>query len=66
MYNSQIKVFQCDNCGKTISTYEKVWTKWHFPPKSTEIQNKPRKELELENALILCLNCAKNLLTKSF
>ncbi|WP_125605746.1 hypothetical protein [Lapidilactobacillus bayanensis] len=66
MYNSTTKEFQCDNCGKTISSYEEVWTKWKFPPQSTEMQNRPRKELEFENAPILCMRCAQDLLKKSF
>lgn len=62
MFDQDKKTFHCDNCGKLISTGEKVWTKWQFPPKPREAQMKARKELEFENAPIQCLACAKEIL----
>ena len=66
MFNNATKEFHCDNCEKMIQTGEKVWTKWNFPPKSSATQLKSRKELEFENAPILCLNCAEKLISKTF
>lgn len=62
MYNSKTKTFHCNNCGKVASTGEEVWTKWKFPPKVNATQMKPIKELEFENAPIICMACADKLL----
>ena len=59
MFNKEGKEFRCK---KVIDTGEVVWTKWPFPPKASAYQLKPRKELALINAPILCLNCSEKLL----
>ncbi|SFD62375.1 hypothetical protein SAMN04487887_102456 [Enterococcus casseliflavus] len=62
MFNKEEKEFRCNHCKKVIGTGEVVWTKWPFPPKASAYQLKPRKELALINAPILCLNCSEKLL----
>lgn len=66
MYDKNSKKFCCDSCGKQILSGEKCWTKWNFPPKITASQMKAIKELEFENAPILCLECADKIMTKKY
>ncbi|KAF1297190.1 hypothetical protein BAU15_06485 [Enterococcus sp. JM4C] len=66
MYASETKTFHCDNCGKQVVSGENVWTKWNFPPKVTAAQMKAIKELEFQNAPIICQTCSEELLSKSF
>lgn len=65
MFDNNTKEFYCNNCRKLIVEGEKVWTKWNFPPKSSSAQLKSRKQLEFENAYLLCLDCAKNCKTEN-
>lgn len=58
MYNYETKTVHCNNYSKVISTAEKVWRKWKFPPKVTVTQIKPMKELEFENTPLICLGCS--------
>lgn len=66
MFEPTTKTFHCNNCQKQIETDETVWTKWRFPPKNSAGQLKARKDLELQNAPILCETCAKEIITKAF
>lgn len=66
MFNSKEKTFHCNNCGKLILTDELVWTKWRFPAKSGSSQLKARKELEFENAPIICETCSKKIIKMPF
>lgn len=66
MYDEKTKKFHCNRCGKEITTWEKCWTKWQFPPKINSVQDKSRKALAEENAAILCLKCADEIFTEKF
>lgn len=66
MFDQKKKHFYCNNCQKEIQTGEKVWTKWNFPPDIHATQLKSRKELEFENAAILCMDCASTIMKKEF
>lgn len=66
MYESLTKKFFCNNCKKEINTGEKCWTKWRFPPKNNAVQYKSIKSLEYQNAPIICLICAQELILKEF
>lgn len=64
MYNATTKTFHCNNCYKEIKSWESCWMKAQLPLKSSEAQLKFRKQLELENAPILCLDCVEKLKNK--
>lgn len=66
MYDSKTKKFFCNNCEKEVSSGDKCWTKWTFPPKNNAFQDKSIKALEHQNAPIICLACAKELILKEF
>lgn len=66
MYNNKDKKFHCNRCDKVVSIGEKCWTKWNFPPKIMTTQMLPIKELEFQNAPILCLDCADKMMSEKF
>lgn len=66
IYIFETKTFHCNNCNKEISTWQEVWTKWKFPPKVTAPQLKSIKELEFENAPVICMTCADEIFRKHF
>ena len=66
MYIFETKIFHCNNCNKEISSGEEVWTKMEISAKVTAPQLKSIKELEFENALVICMTCTDEVFRKHF
>ncbi|AOM18548.1 hypothetical protein [Enterococcus faecium] len=66
MYIFETKIFHCNNCNKEISSGKRFGQKWKFPPKVTAPQLKSIKELEFENALVICMTCTDEVFRKHF
>ncbi|MBO0488518.1 hypothetical protein [Vagococcus fluvialis] len=66
MFDKSEKIFKCNRCSKKIESAETCWTKWQFPPKANSFQDKSIKALEYQNAPILCLECADEIMAEKF
>ncbi|MGO3732987.1 MAG: hypothetical protein ACTJHC_07375 [Vagococcus sp.] len=66
MFDKKEKKFKCNRCHKQVETAEVCWTKWQFPPGNMSAQDKSIKALEYQNAPIICLNCANDIMIESF
>ena len=66
MYIFETKIFHCNNATKKFHRGKRFGQKWKFPPKVTAPQLKSIKELEFENALVICMTCTDEVFRKHF
>ncbi|WP_338367783.1 hypothetical protein [Enterococcus faecium] len=51
---------------KKFHRWQRFGQKWKLPPKVTSPQLKSIKELEFENALVICMTCTDEVFRKHF
>ncbi|MBR9930012.1 hypothetical protein KE480_06515 [Enterococcus sp. 079] len=66
MYIFETKFFIAIIATKKFHQGKRFGQKWKFPPKVTAPQLKSIKELEFENALVICMTCTDEVFRKHF